>query len=597
MKKTLRMMMAMAIAAFTFTACEDVPEPYNNPYDGRTPSEPEVTIEPTGSGTLDDPYNVAKALQVCEEVGQDGTASNVYAKGIVTAIKSIDTSFGNAEFTISDDANGSNSLIVYRAYGLNNKKITDENLFKIGDELVICGKLVNFKGNTPEFTQGCYIVSVNNNGGGGETPTGDAVGSKDAPKTVAEALTAINAMEDGATSAEFWFVAGKVVKVTTSASNFEQYKNLNYLISADGTETNTITVYAGNGLNNTQFSGVDALKAGDEVVVYGQLQKYVNKNTGAMTPEIAKGNYLVKLTPGSGGNVTPTPTGEAKGSGTQADPFNAVAANAKAGELAEGETSSESYYVKGKISQIKYTFSAQYGTATFHISDDGKTENEFYIYSTLYLENKSWVDGNTQIAVGDEVVICGQFTNYNGTLETASKKSYIYSLNGKTTDEGGNGENPGGGGEQTGGNGGVLEGNTLTVVYGDLGITSLDNPIKLVDGTTLTFSKEDGKNNPIYHESTKIVRMYAHNSVTVNAGSKKISKVVFNYDTYSGTAYCGNDALYGEAGGTKLTPAKDDKTVTFTGVNASTLKVVNDFETNSGGTQFRCTGLIITFAE
>ena len=52
-------MMAMAIAAFTFTSCEDVPEPYNNPYDQIKPSEPEVVIEPAGEGSADDPYNIA----------------------------------------------------------------------------------------------------------------------------------------------------------------------------------------------------------------------------------------------------------------------------------------------------------------------------------------------------------------------------------------------------------------------------------------------------------------------------------------------------------------------------------------------------------
>ena len=596
MKKTFRMMMAVAIAVLTFTACEDVPEPYNNPYDGRKPAEPAVVIEPAGSGTIADPYNVARALEVCAEVGEAGTADNVYTRGIITSITEVSTSYGNATFMISDDESGSNSLTIYRAYSVGNNKFTKDDEIKVGDEVLMCGKLVNFKNNTPEYTQGCYIYSLNGggSGGGSDTPTTDdkAVGTKDAPKTVAEALTAINALDDGATTTEYWYVGGKVVKVTTTAANFEQYKNLNYLISADGTETNTITVYAGNGLDNALFSGIDALKAGDEVVVYGQLQKYVNKNTGAVTPEIAKGNYLVKYT--AGGGSTPSSSGEAKGSGTLADPYNAIAANNKAGELAQGETSTESYYVKGKISQIKYTFSAQYGTATFNISEDGKTENEFYIYSTLYLGNKSWVDGDTQIAVGDEVVVYGQFTNYNGTLETASKKSYIYSLNGKTSDDG-SGDNSGGSTETSGG---VLDGNVLTVVYGDLGISSIDNPLTLVDGTTLTFSQEDGKNKPIYHESTKMVRMYAHNSVTINAGSKKIASVVFNYDTYQGTAYCGNDELYGEAGGNKLTPAKDDKTVSFTGVNASTLKVMNDLSSgNSGGVQFRCTGLVITYAE
>ena len=91
--------------------------------------------------------------------------------------------------------------------------------------------------------------------------------------------------------------------------------------------------------------------------------------------------------------------------------------------------------------------------------------------------------------------------------------------------------------------------------------------------------------------------MYARNSVTINAGNKKIASVVFAYDTYNGTAYKGNDELYGQAGSNTLTPTKDDKNVTFTNVNSSTLKVVNAFsEKNSGGTQFRCTGLTITYA-
>jgi hypothetical protein len=109
--------------------------------------------------------------------------------------------------------------------------------------------------------------------------------------------------------------------------------------------------------------------------------------------------------------------------------------------LDQGEIDEVSYYIKGKISDIKYTFSAQYGTATFSISEDGTTNNQFLVYSTYYLENKPWVEGNTQIQLGDDVIIYGQLTNYNGTAETASKKSYIYSLNGKTKNE--SGDTPG----------------------------------------------------------------------------------------------------------------------------------------------------------
>jgi len=133
---------------------------------------------------------------------------------------------------------------------------------------------------------------------------------------------------------------------------------------------------------------------------------------------------------------------EQGGLGILESPMSPNQANVIAGTLEKGQTSEEDYYIKGKIASIKYEFSAQYGTATFFISIDGQNEFTFQCYSVYYLENKPWVDGNTQIKVGDEVIICGKVVNYNGnTPETASKKAYIYSLNGKTKEEGGN-DNP-----------------------------------------------------------------------------------------------------------------------------------------------------------
>lgn len=126
---------------------------------------------------------------------------------------------------------------------------------------------------------------------------------------------------------------------------------------------------------------------------------------------------------------------DANGYGILDNPFTACMANVLAGSLEQGETTTEDYYVKGKIADIKYTFSEQYGTATFFISRDGSNDYTFQAYSVYYLENKPWVEGNTQIKVGDEVIICGKLTNYNGTPETASKKAYIYSLNGVTKNE------------------------------------------------------------------------------------------------------------------------------------------------------------------
>ena len=127
---------------------------------------------------------------------------------------------------------------------------------------------------------------------------------------------------------------------------------------------------------------------------------------------------------------------ETEGLGILGNPMSPSQANILAGSLNPGEVLDQDVYIKGKIASIKYEFSANYGTATFNISADGKDDFPFLCYSVYTLENKPWVEGNTQIKVGDEVIICGKVTNYNGTPETASKKAYIYSLNGVTKNEG-----------------------------------------------------------------------------------------------------------------------------------------------------------------
>lgn len=129
---------------------------------------------------------------------------------------------------------------------------------------------------------------------------------------------------------------------------------------------------------------------------------------------------------------------EQGGYGILEAPLSPNQANVYAGSLESGQTSDEDVFIKGKIAAIKYEFSAQYGTATFFISIDGQNDFTFQCYSVYYLENKPWVEGNTQIKVGDEVIICGKVTNFKGTTpETASKQAYIYSLNGVTKNEGG----------------------------------------------------------------------------------------------------------------------------------------------------------------
>ena len=580
MKKIAYSLMAMAIAAFTFTSCEDVPAPFGQPTDpGSGEGGDVVVIEPSGSGTEADPYNVAAAIEIAKAMSADDAAKQVVACGYITSIDDIDTegTYGNATYYISDDKDGkANKLEIYRGYGLNGQKFNaaGATIIKEGDFVVVSGGLVNFKGSTLEFTQGSKILSINGQGGGG-TPSTETIGTKDDPITVAKALELTNALADNAESGEA-FVKGKISKVQSYNST---YKSITYYISDDGTENNELQVYSGKGLNGADFASETDLAAGDVVIVKGKLKKYVNSKTGAITLEINQSSEIVSIVKGSGGGGG----GTEASLGTADKPLTVAKALEIVNALADnGETETEAF-VKGKISKVQ-SFSDKYKSITYYISDDGTENNELQIYSGKGLNGAEFAAAE-DLSAGDVVIVKGKL------------KKYVNSKTGATTLEMNQPNEIVSITKASGGGGGGSDASEITAVFGELGISGDLSVVTLSDGTKLTFAQGGGKNPPIYHASTSIIRMYAQNEVTIDAGSKKISKVVFAYDTYNGTAYKGNDEMYGQAGNTKITPTKDDANVTFSGVNSSTLKVVNDFTSNSGGTQFRITGVTIIYAQ
>lgn len=132
--------------------------------------------------------------------------------------------------------------------------------------------------------------------------------------------------------------------------------------------------------------------------------------------------------PNGGNGDTPSTVETPSGDGTQANPFNVLAANAF---IEAGEGLDQYVYLKGKICSVKEC-SAQYGNATFYISEDGSTTaTQFYVYRVKGLGNQK-IASDDEVKVGDDVVVYAQLTNYNGTYETAQNTGYIYSLNGKT---------------------------------------------------------------------------------------------------------------------------------------------------------------------
>ena len=234
MKKILYSVMALAIAAMTFTACEDVPEPYPTPVPGQ---KPVVTYE--GEGTLEKPYTVADAINYAKSFGQANSDKAVYIKGFITTVtEEFTTNFGNATFEISDSKDGGNKFIFWRGLYLGNKKYSSgKTQIKVGDEVIICGKVVNYKGNTPETVQGeAFLYSLNgvNEGGGGSDTPAEAKGSGtlEDPFNPAGAVAYAKSLGSDVTSDKDVYIKGKIATIGEEYST--NFGNATFYISEIG---------------------------------------------------------------------------------------------------------------------------------------------------------------------------------------------------------------------------------------------------------------------------------------------------------------------------------------------------------------------------
>ena len=470
----------------------------------RPPAPVPWTIRTTWRRTEADPYNVAAARAAVKDLTWTSNTEyektgTVYVKGKISRIADNGTfgqsgTFGNATFYINDDGADGAELYAYRILYLGNKKYTSGTDIKVGDEVVICGELMNYRGgDTPP--------------GPGGDPAG--TGTLADPYNVAAARNAVKDFT-WTSNTEYdktgtVYVKGKISKIADNGTFGQSgtFGNATFYISDDGKEGNELYCYRILYLGNVKYTSGTDIKVGDEVVICGELMNYRGN-----TPEtVANAAYLHSLNESGGGGGGGDTPGGASGSGTLADPYNPLGAiNAVKGLTWTSNTEYEStgeVYVKGKISRIAsggtYTEGGTFGNASFYISEDGAEKDEFYCFRILYLGNKKFEAGQTDIKVGDEVVVYGKLMNYrNNTPETVSGSAYLYSLN-----DGGSG----GGGDTPGGNGS----GTLADPYDAIGA------INAVKGLTWTSNTEYEKTDKVYVKG-KISRI-ANNGTYVGGGT------------------------------------------------------------------------------
>lgn len=423
MKKFIYSCLFLAMAAITFSSCEDVPAPYNMPNEPETPE-----VQPTGTGTAADPFNVAGVEKYIDEGGSAET--EVYVKGKVVSVVqgSFDASYGSLKYYISEDGTPTNQFYVYNGYaGPNRTKFSGEDALKQGDEVVICGKVDSYNG-TKEFLVGNYIVSLNGVGGTTtpDTPT-TGKGSESNPYTVAEAIAAIKA---GAPTSEV-YVTGIVSDVYFYS---DQYKSLSYYISDDG-KSKDMQVYSGKGLNGADFTSKDDLKVGQKVTIKGIIKAF-NKN-GTEIMEVDKNSTIVKIEgEGTGGEVTPKPDTPDTGNGkiTFADDHRTLTlenSNATAGESVSFDFTAQNYENQTDMTTIKLSDGT---TITFDANGE-KNGSKYYTLGTavrVYKNNKIIVKGTKEIA--KIIFHCNApYTNNKGeTVNCDGNETATINFSGKT---------------------------------------------------------------------------------------------------------------------------------------------------------------------
>ena len=331
-----------AMAAFTFSSCEDVPEPYT------LPTKPDTggTTDPNQKGSESNPYTVAEAIALIKAGTAPSTA--VCVKGKITAVTFFNASYNSLSYNIADE--GSSDVIeVYSGKGKDGADFSSKDDLKAGQIVVVKGIVKAFTKNdgtiVNEIDKNSTIISIEN--AGTTTPDTPATGkgSLSDPYNVAEAIAAIKA---GTAPTTQVYLTGIISDV---AFYNETYKSITYYISDDG-KSKDMQVYSGKGLNGADFASKEDLKVGQKVTILGKIMKFVDKNNNEIM-EVDKTSSIIKIEGEGtgGGEVKPDP---------EPDP--------NPGEVATGENGGFETWADGKPTNWKTASTA--GNATLSQSED-----------------------------------------------------------------------------------------------------------------------------------------------------------------------------------------------------------------------------------
>ena len=413
MKKIFKALALALAGAMFMVACDDTPAPYNpNPGGGEGGKDTTVVTEKK--------ITCAEAAELCGKLTDGSQSAETYViTGYITDVFALIDN-NQQSFWMADTKDGGK---VIQAYWANLPEGVKK--FTVGSKVAITGRLLKYVKNDSTVVAEVKnpTVVIMEQGGGDET------GTEGTKVTCAKAVELCNALAAGESSAEAYSITGYITDVFANISNNQQ----SFWLADTKDGGKMIQAYWAN-----LPEGVEAFTVGSKVTITGKLLKYV-KTDGTVVAEVK--NPTVTIIETGGGTVTPDQPieGTPAGTGVESDPYNVAGALAYIQTLSAEDKPEALVYTKGVISEVVKLGTS--GSIQFKMQDKN-VNNSLLVFYCNNLGNVPF-KAQTDLKVGDEVIVCGKVVNYAGNTPEYAPGAYLVSLNGKTEGEGG-GSTPGG---------------------------------------------------------------------------------------------------------------------------------------------------------
>ena len=151
------------------------------------------------SNTPQTAYTIAQAVEIIQNHEGNDMSKEVYTKGIIREIKSLNTAqYQRAQYWIGDDTT-EDLIQVYNGYYIGGADFTADDQIKVGDEVIVCGRLTLYN-TTYEIDANNFIYSLN-----GKTTIDDNPDPQ--PGVVTKTIAEVQAGENGKVKVEGTVVA------------------------------------------------------------------------------------------------------------------------------------------------------------------------------------------------------------------------------------------------------------------------------------------------------------------------------------------------------------------------------------------------------